>query len=286
MLLELGRHEQALAQQEVAVETLAKAAATPATAKALGAALARRGDMRLAARRDLAGASADYRKARSMLVELLATDAARTDVKRDLSLAHERVGDAALQSGDVVAAAEAFAACLTLRRELVARDGSNAEWRRDLSVALERSGHVESLRGRHQAAALALSEALELRKAVLEAKPDDLVAQRDLAILWLQLGNARSNAHARSSEIEQAYAQAIRLLRPLVERSDAESRWRRDLAVAYAERGEARRKAGDLAASRSDMQAALDLIRELRRVAPEDDQLVKDEGWLRARLAP
>jgi tetratricopeptide (TPR) repeat protein len=57
MLLELGRHEEALAQQQGAVETLAKAAATPATAKALGAALARRGDMRLAARRDLIGSS-------------------------------------------------------------------------------------------------------------------------------------------------------------------------------------------------------------------------------------
>jgi hypothetical protein len=55
-----------------------------------------------------------------MLAELLASDAARTDFKRDLSLVHERVGDALLQAHDV-RAREAFAACLTLRRELVAR---------------------------------------------------------------------------------------------------------------------------------------------------------------------
>lgn len=285
MLLELGRHGEALAQQERAVETLAKAAAaTPEGAKALAAALARRGDMRLAARRDLASALEDYVKARSMLEDLLAADAARTDVKRDLSLAQERVGDALLQSGDVAGAREAFAACLALRRDLVARDAANAEWRRDLSVALERIGHVESLRGRHEAAAHALGEALGLREAALGAKADDFVARRDLAILWLQLGKTRANARARAPDIDDAYGRAIQLLTPLVEKSNAESRWRRDLAIAYAERGEARRSAGDLTAARSDTKAALALIGELRRVAPDDDQLAKDESWLRTRL--
>ncbi|MGH8773524.1 MAG: hypothetical protein ACREV2_20465, partial [Burkholderiales bacterium] len=223
-------------------------------------------------------------KARSMLTELLAEDAARTDVKRDLSLAHERAGDALLQAGDLDSASEAFAACLMLRRELVARDRSNSEWRRDLSVALERTGNVESARGRHDAATTAFSEALSLREAALSDNTTDIVATRDLAILWMQLGKARANAHTRLSEIDAAYDKAIILLSPLVEKAPPESRWRRDLAIAYAERAEARRRAGKIYDARSDMRAALDLITKLRAAAPDDVQLQQDEAWLRSRL--
>jgi tetratricopeptide (TPR) repeat protein len=285
MLFELGRHAEALARQEVAVETLEKASGrTPENAQALANALARRGDMRLGTHRDLDGARADYVTAQSMLAELLASDGARTDFKRDLSLVHDRVGDALLQAEDVEGAREAFVAGLAVRRELVARDASNAEWRRDLSVALERIGQVESLRGRHDAASAALTEALRLREAALNENAGDVVAARDLAILLMQVGKARHAARAKLPEIEAAYGRAIDLLLPLVEKSTAESRLRRDLAVAYAERGEARRNAGNLSGARSDTRAALALITDLRAVAPDDAQLAEDESWLRKRL--
>jgi tetratricopeptide (TPR) repeat protein len=285
MLLELGRHADALAIQQASVTTLEKvAASTPENAGTLAAAIARRGDMRLAANRDLEGARADYIKAQSILAELVASDAARTDWKRELSLTHERVGGALLQAREIEGAREAFASCLALRRELVARDPSHVEWRRDLSVALERVGNVESLRGRHDAAIAALTEALKTRETAFGAKPDDVVARRDLAIVWLQLAKARLDARSPQTQVDAAYARAIDLLTGLVEKAAAESRWRRDLAVAYADRGEARRKAGNRSGARADMEAALGLIRGLRKVAPDDTQLANDETWLQARL--
>jgi len=285
MLLELGRHAEALARQQSAVETLEKASApTPGTRRALAAALARRGDMHLAAQRDLVSARTDYMNARSMLTDLLAADAARTDIKRDLSLAHERVGDSFLQAGEIDSASEAFATCLTLRRELVARDRSNLEWRRDLSVALERMGDVYSLQGRHEKAGAAYNEALSLRETALYKNTSDVVATRDLAVLWIRMGKARINAHKQLAEIDAAYAKAISLLSPLVEKASADSRWRRDLAVAYAERGEARRHAGKISSARTDMRVALDLITKLRAAAPDDFQLKQDENWLREQL--
>jgi len=285
MLLELGRHAEALARQQTAVETLEKVSApTPGTRRALAAALARRGDMHLAAQRDLERARADYLSARSMLTDLLAADEARADIKRDLSLTQERVGDSFLQAGDVDRASEAFEACLTLRRELVARDRSNVEWRRDLSVALERMGDVYSLQGRHEKADAAYSEVLSLRETALSDNTADVVATRDLAVLWIRIGKARINAHKQLSEIDSAYEKAIRLLSPLVEKASGDSRWKRDLAVAYAERGEARRHAGEIASARRDMKTALGLIEELRAAAPDDIQLEQDENWLRQQL--
>ncbi len=285
MLLELGRHTEALAQQRSAVETLEHIPnPTPGIRRLLAATLARRGDMRWAALRDLNGARTDYMKAQSLFEDLLAEDEARTDIKRDLSLARERAGDALLQAGDIAGAEKAFIACLNLRRELVAHDRSNSEWRRDLSVALERMGDVSSLQGRHEAARTAFSEALSLREAALNAAATDIVATRDLAVVWMRLGKALANAHTPLSEIDAAYAKAISLLSPLVEKASAESRWRRDLAVAYAERGEARRHAGKISGAGSDIRAALDLITGLRETEPNDAQLAQDEAWLRKQL--
>ncbi len=285
MLLELGRHAEALEVQKGVVDELRQIkAASPETRRALAAALARRGDMRLAAQRDLPQARADYLQARTLLTELLAEDSARTDFKRDLSLTQERAGDAFLQAGDVDGAREAYAACLALRRELVARNRANVEWRRDLSVALERVADVHALQGRHREADAAFGEALELRQAALANEPHDIVATRDLAVLWMRMGQARVGAKAGLAEIDTAYGKAIELLRPLVDKAAPDSRWRRDLAVAHAERGEARRNAGARAAATADLAAALALTTALRAVAPDDQQLHSDEAWIRQRL--
>lgn len=285
MLLELGRHTEALKRQRLAVDTLEKERhPTPEARRTLAAALARRGDMRLAALRDLKGAHADYLQAQLMLVALLAEDGARTDIKRDLSLTYERKGDALLQASDIAGAAEAFATCLKLRRELLARDQSNAEWRRDLSVALERMGDVDSLRAKHDAASASFKEALRLREAALIERAGDQVATRDLAVLWMRQGKALADARASRSEIDAAYTKAINLLTPLVEHSPPAARGRRDLAVAYAERGQARHEAVKLTSASADFETALKLIIALRIAAPEDTQLQQDEAWLRHRL--
>ncbi len=286
MLLELGQHAQALAVQEGVVERLRQTKpASPEILRLQAAALARRGDMRLAATRALPQASEDYAQARAILTDLLASDSARTDVKRDLSLAHERVGDAFLQANDIKAAQDAFVACLALRRELVARNQANAEWQRDLSGALERVAGVHALQGRYRDAGSVFGQALAIRQAAFDSEPNNVVKKRDLAVLWMRMGQARTGAKAPLGEINVAYGQAIALLTPLVEQASADSRWRRDLAVAYAERGEARRRAGQRSDAAADFRQALARIEALRLVAPEDLQLAQDQAWLRLRLS-
>lgn len=286
MLLELGRHDQALALQQSVVDALRQAGDTsPESQRSLATALARRGDMQLAATRNLTLARQDYLAARTLLSELAARDGARTDFKRDLSLAHERVGDAALQAGDLPAARQSFAACLALRRELALRNPAQVEWRRDLSVALERMGDIEAQQARPAQAQAAYAEALAIRQAAHDAAPQDAVATRDLAVLWMRIGRARTTARADIDAIHQAYAPAIALMQPLAEQASADSRWRRDLAVAHAERGEALRQAGRRAAATADFQRAWSLVVGLRAQTPQDEQLRQDADWLRQRLA-
>ncbi len=209
MLLELGRHAQALQLQESVVAALEPASsASPELRRTLATALARRGDMRLAATRELALARADYLAALGLLTELSALDSARADFKRDLSLAQERVGDAHLQAGDVPAARAAYLACLALRRELALRNPAQVEWRRDLSVALERLGDIEAQQGRAGAAEAAFTEALAIRQAAHAAAPDDAVAIRDLAVLWMRIGRARQPSSRAAPQSPTAPAEA------------------------------------------------------------------------------
>ena len=196
--------------------------------------------MRLGAHRDLDGARPTM-SPRDRCSRELASDGARTDFKRDLSLVHERVGDACCRRTTWTGHARPFA-CLALRREPRAGRLEPGVAARPLGrTGTHRAGRM--LRGRHDAASAAFAEALRLRQAALEDSAGDVVAARDLAILLMQVGKARHGARAKLPEIEAAYGRAIELLQALVEKSAAESRWRRDLAVAYAERGEARRNA-------------------------------------------
>lgn len=287
ILLELAQHPLALAQQKMAIETLEKnRQPTPNFQRAMAVMIARRGDMRLAAERDLTGARADYLSARSHFSQLLAQDPARTDIKRDFSLAYERAGDAWLQANEINTAAEAFNACLTLRRELVAHDPTNSEWRRDLSVALERAGEIASLMEQNKDAFAYLAEARDMRITAHNINGDGTVATRDLAIIWMKLGKAHALARSPLSNIEAAYSQALPLLLQLVKNAPPESRWRRDLMLVYAERGEARRLAGMRVPACSDLTIALDIITRLRELAADDRQIEEDEAWLKKRWKP
>jgi tetratricopeptide (TPR) repeat protein len=285
MLFEQGNHDDALTKQQSALDTLEKVSSpAPEHRQVLAATLTRLGDMRWVATRAPRSVLSEYSKARDMLAALQMEDGARTDVKRNLSVAYERLGDALLQAGDRNGARQELAGCLSLRRELLARDPSNQEWRRDLSVALEHMAEIESVENRHGAAQKAFAEALRLREEEHAANPEKDVAVRDLAVLWIRIGAARARASMRLADIEVAYERAIQLLSPMVAKAPPQSRWGRDLFIAHAERGEARRRAGKRREARSDFLLAWAGISRLRAVARDDPQLADDEGWLRGRI--
>ena len=283
MLLEQGDAE-ALARQQVAVSTLENPSArTPENARALAAAALRaRGATCGWARTATSTVRRPTMSPRDRCSRVLASDGARTDFKRDLSLVHERVGDVQ-QAHDVDGAREAFLACLALRRELsrgTPRTRSGGETSRSHWNASGRS----NLRGRHDAASAAFAEALRLRQAALEDSAGDVVAARDLAILLMQVGKARHGARAklpRSRRHMGEPSSAAGARRKIGRRKPLEERSGRRLCRAW--RGAP--ECGKLSGARSDTRAALALITDLRATAPDDAQLAKDESLAQAAAA-
>ena len=69
-------------------------------------------------------------------------DTANAGWQRDLSVSHNKVGDALVAQGDGPGALEEYRKGLGIAEGLAARDTSNADWQRDLIVSLVRMSEV------------------------------------------------------------------------------------------------------------------------------------------------
>ena len=222
VLLESERHQEAMTEQARAVRELeAHAAASPgdiAGLRNLANTLTRQAEVQYAVSGNWTRSIPDFERALMLFERIHASDKARVDYGRDLSIALERLGDAMLQINDVGRAGALFDRSIELRRERLARDPSSGDASRDLAVALERQSDV-ALAGRRPDRALAfLNEARALRTTsdTRDAPPEqEPIRARDLAVLWWKTGSARLTLGQREPWSD-AFETAIRLMAPLV----------------------------------------------------------------------
>jgi tetratricopeptide (TPR) repeat protein len=304
MLLEGERHQEALAAQTAAVAALERqAGAAPEDAAAqrhLAQALVRQGDMQYAVTGDWAASVPLFERALAVFERTHASDKARVDYARDLSIALEHVGDAMLQLGTIDRARALFDRLLELRHDVLARDPGSAEAKRDVAVALERQGDLalaerEVALGRKEpevARALAgralasFDDARTLRAGSLAGGDDldALVLTRDLAVLWSKTGTARF-AVGSDQDWRGAYESAIALMAPLVARPDAPPGWRRDLAVFRSVYADALWRRARAAEALAQWTAALALTEAQLATSPDDPRLRADQSLLRGQIA-
>lgn len=110
------------------------------------------------------------------------------EAERDLAIALDKLGDAAITSGDHTAARAAYDESLEIARHLSARMGT-PEAERDLSVSLEKVGDAASVAGDHGAARAAYQESLDIRRR-LSARLGTPEAERDLSVSLFKVTRA------------------------------------------------------------------------------------------------
>jgi tetratricopeptide (TPR) repeat protein len=315
VLLEIGRHGDALEEQTRAVtafeQQCARAPGVAVAQRHLAQALVRQGDMKYAVLHTWTESMPLFERALAIFEQTHASDKARVDYARELSIALDHVGDVMLQTGAIDRARATFGRSLALRRDVLARDPGNPEAARDVAVALERQGDIalaeraaarcgnDAARAADWAARAlaAYDEARALRRGTgrpASAEPgsragdgaslDDTVLARDLAVLWARTGGARF-AVGGLEDWRAAYDTAIRMMRELLARENALADWRRDLVAFRASYADALRRSGRIEEALAQWNAALALTRAQLADRPEDLQLQDDERQLRGAIA-
>lgn len=291
MLLELGRHGDALEEQARATAAFAnEAKQSPedaAAQRSWAQALSRQGDMTYAVSNDWRSSVPLFARAVDIFDKVRASDSTRIDYARDLSIALERIGDARFQLHEFAAAKTSFDDSLEIRKEILSRDLSSADARRDVAVALERQGDLALAAGSPSQALAAFDEARELRAMDEPRGPDkaentDPVFVRDIAVLWSKTAQARRAAGAQAWR--DAHARAIELMSSLLKMEGALPGWMRDLAIFHTQYGDALRDFGERNEAVRQWSLALEITRKHQATGADDPKLATDAAALQSRL--
>jgi tetratricopeptide (TPR) repeat protein len=114
-----------------------------------------------------------------------------------LAVAHDRLGDVALERGDPARARQAYGEALSLRRAAAAQTGEADA--RALAVSASKLGDAAFAQGDAEAARIAFRECLAIRLKLLEEDDQNPALRRQVAVALERVGMA---AKARSQMIE------------------------------------------------------------------------------------
>ena len=139
-----------------------------------------------------------YRRSLAIAEALAKRDPDNAGWQRDLSVAHDRVGEVLERKGDLDGTLASFRAGLALAEAIARRDPECVEWQWDVSASLDRIGDV--LHGQGQGRprrSLAYRRGLEIAEAAGDTDPARTGWQRDLAVSYHKVGSLEALARQR-----------------------------------------------------------------------------------------
>ena len=195
--------------------------------------------------------------------------------QRDLSVSHNKLGDATASIGDLTAARIAYQASMQIRLQLVATDPANSQWQRDLSVSYDKLGDVDLAAGDLTAARASYQASRDIRVELAATDPANSRWQRDLSVSYDKLGDV-DLAAGDLTAARASYQASQGIAAQLAAGDSGNSQWQRDLSVSYDKLGDVDLAAGDLTAARASYQASRDIRVELAATDPANSQWQRD----------
>ena len=154
---------------------------------------------------------ASWEESTTIARRLHALDPESADVRRDLAVVLERVGNARLGDGAVEPALAAYRESLALFRLLAAQDPEDAEAQRVVAAGLQRVGDALSAAGSRDAAEAAYAEGVDILRALPGPMPGEGMVALDLAIGLERLGDLRRDRDREAAAA--AYSEAVEIRR-------------------------------------------------------------------------
>lgn len=195
------------------------------------------GDIALQLKGDLATARAKYQLALDMAKELVEQAPYDRRAQRDVTVAHERMGDVLLRLGNTEEALQEQQKALELRETMIEEQPDDEEVQRDLSVSHERLGIIHQEMKRNDLARGEYQESLRISKQLARARPKDPRARHDLAIAHDRLGRFHLQQQ-ELAEAEKEFTAELRLCQELAEQFRDDLVYQRDLSIAHERLGD------------------------------------------------
>jgi len=190
---------------------------------------------------DIATALEAAEHSRAIMLGLLSEDARNEQWQRELSLSHNRIGDALSRAGRHDEALQAFRLAFDIRKTVAERTPGNAEYQRDLALSYERIGDELFVSGEIEEALESYRNALDLRTTLSGDAPENKEWMRDLSVSHEKIGDVLS----RTGEFEAAlktYAKSLDIRRALAAADEANAEAQRDIAISHAKIGDVLRQ--------------------------------------------
>ena len=184
----------------------------------------------------------------------------RTEIDRNLMIAHNDIGQTYLLAGNVEgtdATAEAlkhYMRANAISQELAVANPDDSELQRDLSVSYENIGEVQQQLGDLKLAEAAYLKSLLISERQVSLSPNDHELKRDVAFGFEKLGDVRL-AREQVDLAKAAYTRCHQLYTENVQAKPGNSMLQRDLLVAQS-------KLGNILLQESDLPGAAKAYRE------------------------
>ena len=230
------------------------------------------------ARGDLTAAQGAFKDAQAILERALRSiqdDAVKAQIRRDLSVSHDRIGDVTRAQGRLDEALDAYRAALEIAKALAAADPGNAQSRRDLSVSWSRIGVTAMARGRLDEARKAFDAWRELIEQLCADDPGNADWRRDLAMSHTNIGDV-ARAQGRLDAALAAYRAGLEIAEALAAADPGNAEWRRGLSISHNKIGDVARAQGRLDEALAAYRAALEIAKALAAADPGNAQSRRD----------
>lgn len=208
---------------------------------------------------------------KAIIERLLVPDPQDPELRRELSLSLNRVGEALGASGRQKEALQAFRRSLDIRHALAS--GGQPAAQRDLALSQERVADALLGLDRTVEAATAYAAALKIREGLLAAEPNSVEWALDLAVSHDKNGNLLL-ADGKIDEALGAYEAALKIREEVLAEDPDSVRCQRDLSSSYIRLGEVL-----LVSGRPE-----EAIAEFRQALPLREALAKDRDNVGAQL--
>jgi tetratricopeptide (TPR) repeat protein len=228
-------------------------------------------------------AAACYQESHHLLVTLAERRPDSLEALRNLSVSHNRLGDLAAASGDLVGARRQFEEGLAIALVLVERQPDSIAALRDLGVSRSKLGDVAVAVGDLVAARERFEEAHDLMVTLAEQRPDRLEALRDLSVSHNRLGDllvALGDLVGARGRFEEA----LSMREQLMERQPNSLEALRDLFVSHNKLGEVAVELGDHAVARERFEDGLAITRKLVDLQPDSIEALRDLNIIHNKL--